>query len=122
MSLTSADRVEINELVSRYNQAIDSGNGPVWASTFTQDGTFHSANGQAAGTEELSDFASGFAEKMPGTRHWVNNLVIDGDENEAQLCCYLNLMRGGDVLASLTYNDILVKQGDAWKFKSRTVS
>ncbi len=70
----------------------------------------------------MSDFASGFTEKMTGTRHWVNNLVIDGDESEAQLCCYLNLMRGGDVLASLTYNDTLVKQDGGWKFKSRTVS
>ena len=57
MSLTTSDRVEITELVSRYNQAIDSGDHETWASTFTADGTFNSKSGQASGTDELSKFA-----------------------------------------------------------------
>lgn len=122
MPLTAGDRVEITELVSRYNQAIDSGDHETWASTFTADGTFNSKSGQASGTDELSQFAKGFSERMPGARHWVNNLVIDGDGDTAELCCYLNLMRGGEVLSSATYNDTLIKQDGNWKFKSRNVS
>ena len=59
---------------------------------------------------------------MPGARHWVNNLVIDGDGDTAELCCYLNLMRGGEGLSSATYNDTRIKQDGNCKFKARNVS
>jgi len=35
MPITNDDRVEIRDLISRYNKAIDTGDPDAWAATFT---------------------------------------------------------------------------------------
>ena len=41
MPLTAGDRMEMIELVARYNHAIDSRDAEAWADTFTEDGRFY---------------------------------------------------------------------------------
>ena len=53
MALTNDDKVEIQELISRYNKAIDTGDAESWAATFTDDGEFVGLVGTFHGAEEL---------------------------------------------------------------------
>jgi uncharacterized protein (TIGR02246 family) len=121
MPLTTDDRLAIQDLAARYNTAIDSGNGDAWAATFTPDGTFESGGRTHQGTDALAAFAKGFAERMAGTRHWNNNLLIEGDGDQATLGCYLLLMKGGQVVTSARYEDTLRRVDGAWRFASRRV-
>jgi ketosteroid isomerase-like protein len=127
LTLATDDTLAIQQLYARYNHAIDSGNADGWAACFTPDGTFASASGNFAGTQQLADFATAFAARMKA-RHWINNLVIDGNGSEATGSCYLMLLRLGaegqpaSILTTAIYRDTIVKQGGGWKFASRAVT
>ena len=129
MALSVEDQLAIQQLYAKYNHAIDSGNGAGWAATFSDDGVFSSATGTFSGSEQLSGFASGFAARLKG-RHWVNNLVIEGDGAKATGSCYLVLYRltpgeqpPASILTTAIYNDELAKASDgAWRFTKRTVT
>ncbi|MCK9519097.1 MAG: nuclear transport factor 2 family protein [Dehalococcoidia bacterium] len=127
MSLSVEDQLAIQQLYARYNHAIDFGRADEWAACFTADGVFSSgASGEFTGTEALSAFAKGFAERIKA-RHWINNLVLEASDEGAQGSCYLQLLRlGGDTPASIlttgVYEDTLVCTPEGWKFVRRTVT
>ena len=124
--LSTEDHIAIQQLYARYNHAIDSGNGTAWAATFTPDGTFSSGNGDFAGTEALSQFATAFAQRLKA-RHWTNNLVVEPSEGGATGSCYLMLLRLGNaekptsMATTAIYHDTLTKSDGEWKFASRKV-
>lgn len=124
MALSAEDKIAIMELAARYNQAIDSGAGEGWAATFTEDGVFESAQGEVKGRAELVKYVDDGAERRRerGTRHWNNNMVIEGDGDAATLSCYLHLMSGAEVAATGTYEDTLKKVNGDWKFARRRVT
>ncbi len=121
MPLSLEDRFAIQDLVARYNTAIDSGDAETWASMFTPDGTFESGGRVHQGTDALTTFARGFAERLAGSRHWNNNMIVEGDGDEATLRCYLLLMRAGQVVTSAQYQDTLRRVDGQWRFASRRV-
>ncbi len=121
MALSIEDRLDIQDLAARYNTAIDSGDAEAWAATFTPDGTFESGGRTHQGTEALTAFARGFADRMAGARHWNNNMIIEGDGDQATLRCYLLLMRAGQVVTSARYEDTLRRVDRQWRFASRKV-
>lgn len=122
MALSVEDRLDILELVARYNHAIDSGNGKAWADTFTEDGVFETARGKTEGRDALQKFVEGMAANMPGIRHWNNNHVIEGDGDKATHTCYLMLLRPeADPAFTSRYEDSLVKVNGQWKFAHRNV-
>lgn len=124
-NLSVEDQLAIQQLYARYNHAIDSGDASGWSACFTPDGTFASATGNFAGTQQLTEFAQGFAARLKA-RHWINNLVIEGDENGARGTCYLMLLLlaegKANILTTGIYTDRLVRDGGAWKFASRSVA
>ena len=121
MPLSLEDRLAIQDLAARYNVAIDSGDAEAWAATFTPDGSFESGGRTHQGTEALTAFAKGFAERMAGARHWNNNILVEGEGDQASLHCYLLLMRGGQVVTSGRYEDTLRRVDGRWLFASRRV-
>ena len=131
MALTAADKIEIHELVARYNRAIDTGQAEDWAATFIADGEFEGVVGHYKGTAELVAFVREYssnpkyAEFRVG-QHWVNNLIIDGDENEATLFCHQLMIRPGAGAAEINlmgwYDDRLRKENGAWRFVKRKVN
>lgn len=126
MPLSVADRLDIQELLARYNHAIDSGDAAGWAATFAAGGTFTSSGRTHTGTQALQAFAADFATRLPGSRHWNNNVVIEGDGDQATTRCYLQLLKtGGSEPATLVttakYEDSLRRVNGAWRFASRTV-
>ena len=121
MPLSTEDRLEIADLLARYNHAIDFGNAEAWAATFTPDGTFESRGQVHEGTGALLAFARSFAERGPGFRHWNNNPVIEGDGDHARSTCYLQLWHNGELFSRGRYEDELRRVDGCWRFVSRRV-
>lgn len=125
-TLSTDDAVAIQALYARYNHAIDFGDGDGWAACFTSNGVFSSSTGTFTGTADLAAFATAFPSRLKA-RHWTNNLVIEADGDGARGKCYLMLLKLNEgappsVLTTAIYNDALVKEADAWKFATRTVT
>lgn len=128
MPLSTDDHLDILDLAARYNHCIDKGDAEGWADTFTPEGVFESArSGRHEGRAALVAFAEEFARTRAGVRHWVNNLVAEGDSaaGRATLRCYLILWDTSQVppapLGVGDYEDELVKVGGAWRFSRRQV-
>ena len=122
MALSAEDKIEILELIARYNHTIDAGDTGGWAATFTENGIFEAPDTTAQGPEDLKRFVA----KIPaGGRHWVNNVMIDGSGNSATASCYLhvlNVKEGGKTIVTGLYNDTLERVGGAWKIAHRKVT
>ena len=116
MSLSDADRLEIEELVYRYNHATDAGDGDTRADLFTEDGIFVAPGRDLRGRDAIRA-----ATRASGRRHWVNNLVIDGQDGEATIHCYLTLfdVAGRRMQITGRYSDTVQLVGGAWKFARR---
>jgi hypothetical protein len=120
-SLTAQDYIDIQQLYTKYNLLIDSGD-PAWADTFTPDGTFN----KSAGKQELLKFVSDYVEKKTHQtlRHWNSNLQITPSPGGATGTVYLLLVnisvRPPVIATAARYEDTLVKTPQGWRFKSRT--
>src|SRR5262249_7884530 len=128
---TALDYAEIQQLYIRYNWGIDThaDNGMVWAKTFTQDGEFILNGGKQkyVGREQLAAFAKAKPGFVPdGPHHFATNIRIDASPEGA---------RGGRDFGNVptpaadkpsmitgtgTYEDVLVKTAEGWRFKTRT--
>ena len=120
-SLSTQDYIDIQQLYARYNEAIDSGDGEAYATTFTPDGIFNTYKGHDA----LVGFIQQWKEKMNGAnrRHWNTNLVITPTAEGASGSVYLMLLDVGvrppAIVSTAKYTDALVKTADGWRFKQR---
>lgn len=132
MSLTAADKIEIQELVSRYNRAVDSRDAEAWADTFTEDGVFESMRvGTHRGRAELVRFAEWFwtsDECAPwrGGQHWATNFIIEGDGDHASLFCYHIMFMPAspdevNAVIMAAHDDLLAKVNGSWRFTRRKV-
>lgn len=128
MPLSAEDQLAIAKLLADYNHAIDHGDAEAWADTFTDDAVFNSGFEEITGREDLVAFAAATHEMLPGGRHQLNNVSIDGDDDTATVRCYLQMWntRGGASSTSLVisglYDDALRKEGGRWRFSRRTMT
>ena len=121
------DYIEIQQLYARYAHAVDlDADGEVWADTFTPDGSY----GDVVGREALIEYARmrrtrGLLDG-PNMRHWNSQLVITPTAEGADGTCFLLLVSVGNrqdppqLLATMIYQDKLVKTENGWRFKQRT--
>ncbi|WP_420623717.1 nuclear transport factor 2 family protein [Candidatus Poriferisodalis sp.] len=130
MALTNDDRVEIRDLISRYNKAIDTGDADGYANTFTPDGEFIGIVGTFNGRDELRAFAAAYAieeqyAEFASAQHWVTNVVADGDGAEAAVFSHLQMVKplpdGGRILLVGHYDDVVRKVDGQWLFAQRIV-
>ena len=134
MALTNDDRVEIRDLISRYNKAIDTGDADGYANTFTPDGEFIGIVGTFNGRDELRAFAAAYAieehyAEFAAAQHWVTNIVADADADadgaEATVFSHLQMVKplpdGGRILLVGHYDDIVRKVDGQWLFAQRIV-
>ncbi len=123
MSLSSDDIIEIQQQCARYNTAIDTGDGKGFAACFVPQGVFDSGMGDVIeGREGIAGFADQTHSAMPGMRHNVTNIVIEGDGSHAQGSAFLigYLTDGGyKVIVTGRYTDELTKTDDGWRFTKR---
>lgn len=117
--LSTQDYIDIEQLYSSYNHAIDSGDAQAWAGTFTPDGTFNKFTGH----DQLVGFIQTWKEKMNGgnRRHWNTNLRILPSKDGASASVFLMLVDVStkSIVATGMYSDTLVKTAGGWRFKTR---
>jgi hypothetical protein len=130
--VSAADRVEINELMARYNRAADSGRAEELADCYVADGEFTGPAGHARGREELVRLLRDywtlprFADLRIG-RHWVNNVIVEdegGDEASvsADHAMFVPVAGGGGAITVIgRYDDRVRKVDGRWLFVTRTV-
>jgi uncharacterized protein (TIGR02246 family) len=130
MTLTNDDKVEIRELVSRYNKAIDTGDPDAWTATFTDDGEFDGVVGIFTGATELRAFAAAYTTEeqyapFAVAQHWVTNLVVDGGGDIATAFSNLMMVKPGADAGSIGmvghYEDSLRRVDGQWRFAKRIV-
>ncbi|HUE96732.1 MAG TPA: nuclear transport factor 2 family protein [Longimicrobiaceae bacterium] len=119
--LSAQDMAEIQNLYAQYNIMLDSGDAEGWADTFVENGRFGNSEGRAA----LIEFAEGFHESNPQSRHWNTNLRLtqtaDGAAGTTYLMLYNVGVRPPAVIATGIYQDVLVRTAQGWRFQSRQV-
>lgn len=118
--LSAQDLVEIQQLYSKYNWALDSGDSKGYADTFTADGVFNNN----VGREAIVKFADGFHAGLGShVRHWNTNLLITPTSSGANGSVYLVLVdfatKPASIVTSASYSDELVKTPQGWRFKKR---
>jgi ketosteroid isomerase-like protein len=125
--LAAADYTPIQQLYARYNTAIDRGDADAWADTFTADGVFAS---NFKGREALKGFENDWrtSPQMNGAarRHFAADLVITPSAEGATATVSAILVdlstRPASIANFVSYNDVLVKTAQGWRFKSRAVA
>jgi hypothetical protein len=128
VSVSSADKLAILELVSRYNRAIDHFDPRGFAETFTADGVLVTAGVERAkGRPNLEQYVGHLARaRTPELRHWVSNPLINGAGDTATLKLYVMVF---DITQGLTtpylmgeYDDDLIGENGKWLFKVRRMT
>ena len=127
MPLNADDRMQILELIARYNRAHDSDDTEGWLDTFTDDAVFVTSSSTNEGRRGLRDFFVDGGERIPGVRHVTYNSVIeavDGDPDRARMQSDLIVLRAGqppEFLLTGSYDDTLRRSEDGWRFERREV-
>jgi hypothetical protein len=118
--LTAQDFVDIQQLYTKYNWALDSGDAEGYASTFTPDGVFNNNVGHDAIVKFANTFHGGMGMHV---KHWNTNLMITPSAEGATGQVYLVLVDFGtkpaSIATSANYSDELVKTPQGWRFKKR---
>jgi 3-phenylpropionate/cinnamic acid dioxygenase small subunit len=116
------DKLEIHELLARYARGVDDRDWELYRSVFTDDATidYSSAGPPAGSRDEVAAFLEqGFA-AIPWTQHYVTNIEIDldGDEARVRAMFYNPMLLPGKDTPSFCggfYVHDLVRTPDGWK-------
>lgn len=125
MALPVEDVIAIQQLVARYNFAVDDGDGETFAACFAPDGVFHLGETVIEGREALDAFARGVPARLNTPRHISTNLLVDGDGDRATLRAYVRVFvlpqSGAEPVLRTQgrYDDALVRQDGGWVFTTR---
>lgn len=123
-----ADRIEIDDLLTRYANAVDAKDWDLYASCFTPDAfiDYTSAGGIKGRLPEVKQWLSEVLPAFPMTQHLVVNktVVVDGDRATARSIVFNPMgLPDGDSLVlffeGAYYNDQLVRTPDGWKITER---
>jgi uncharacterized protein (TIGR02246 family) len=127
MGMSIEDRLAITDLYAAYNHAIDYGDAAAFGACFTADGSLDTGHGDPTiGTEALVAFVPVVNQLMPGMRHSISNLLVEGGSDaatgQAYLWSYRHGATGNEVILTGRYTDDLRKVDGAWKFAVRTLA
>lgn len=124
MTLSSDDKVMIQELTNRYACSMDNGDADSWLSTWDDAGVWEGGLGKYEGKAGLLKLLDDLGARVLGKRHVMTNFVIVGNHIEARQTCYLLVFEReseAKLLATGVYTDTLKKVGGEWKFVHRSV-
>jgi 3-phenylpropionate/cinnamic acid dioxygenase small subunit len=124
-----ADRLEIDDLLTRYATAVDTKDWELFATCFTADAfiDYTAAGGIKGAVADVRQWLAQVLPTFPMTQHLVTNraVVIDGDSATSR-CAFFNPMglsghSGGLILffEGGYYNDKLVRTADGWRIAER---
>jgi ketosteroid isomerase-like protein len=97
MGLTTEDRSAIAELLARSYQLLDAGEARAYVEHFTEDGVVENPVREMAGREAIHARLVEVApeEGAPLEQHWLGNLVVDGDGDQATAKAYMMAVTDG---------------------------
>lgn len=119
----SDDKDAIRELLHRYCFYMDDGRFTELAALFTEDGEWIAPYRTAKGRPDIATWLQQSVPPQPRRMHYVMNSVIDCAGMRATVRSnYLVMIEGpnGPVPSVCgTYDDVLVKEADGWRFQRR---
>ena len=121
-SLTADDRVQIQQLTTRFGYALDTAasDGAMFADLFTEDGVFGAAKGRA----QLAALARGRSEGA-ANRHFVSNVMVKPAESGATGTQYEVMFAVGQdgnqstIARTGRYEDTYTKTAAGWRIQKR---
>ena len=124
-----ADRLEIDDLLTRYATALDNKDWELWATCFTPDAfiDYTSSGGVKGHVPEVKQWLGEVMGLFPMTQHLVTNraVVVSGDTATARSCLF-NPMAVGDGSGGQMlffeggyYVDRLVRTPEGWRIIER---
>ena len=126
MSLDNTDVAAIQNLAGRYCHLMDAGDGENCSALFTEDAVFEIIDVMTSeGREAIAGAVEMFPQFMPGVRHLVTTMAIEGDGTKATMQAYLLNLNVGETPSlkqTGTYADELVKIDGHWHFARRTLT
>lgn len=126
MTLSTEDRLAIEELYARYSHCFDTEDGDGYAAVFAPDGRFvRPGLPDLVGTEALAAFVHERHAETPGVSHHVSNVLVEESEAGVRGRAYVLVLRvvPGEplILRNLgAYEDELIRVDGAWRFRTRT--
>jgi hypothetical protein len=126
--LTTADRLAIQETLSRYCHYLDRGRWDEFAALFTDDCCLDLSQvlGRYDGPAGIQQFANTLRAVNLFMRHLVTNIVIEGDGDRARVAAYVIAVTGapGSAPRQTTglYEDELVKREGRWLLHRRRLT
>ena len=123
-----SDRIEIDDLLTRYATGLDGKDWDLWASCFTPDARidYSAAGGITGSLEEVRRWLAEVMDRFPMTQHLVTNKVvqIDGDRATCRsaLINPMGVPDGDGMMLWIEggyYSDELVRTGDGWRIAER---
>ena len=123
-----SDRIEIQDLLARYTQAIDQRDWDALDQVFTPDAyiDYSAMGGESGGVSEIKEFLARVMPMFESTQHLLGSSVvdIDGDTANARTICHNPMvLTGGDdphlLVCGLWYRDKLVRTPAGWRISER---
>jgi len=123
------DKDAIRELLAEYCFRLDDGRFEEMATLFTEDGTWDTAFGKAAGRTAIADLARDIraraGEQRPRGIHLVTNIAIMLDGDSARVRSNWVVVQNGPdgpkIGSGGAYRDELVKEHGQWLFRYRKI-
>ena len=118
---TLGDRLEINDLLTRYAHSVDSKDWTLYRSVFTDDAfiDYESAGGIKGDREAVANWLEKTMAGFPMTQHLISNIdvKIDGDRTSVRAMFYnpMGMPSGKTFWCGGFYNHSLVRTADGWK-------
>ncbi len=129
MTLQSiADRIEIDDLLTRYASALDAKDWDRFSTCFTADAhiDYTGAGGIKGSLDEVRQWLAQVMARFPMTQHLVTNREVRIDGDRATCRSYLfnpmGVADGDDLVLFFdggTYRDQLVRTADGWRIAER---
>lgn len=128
MTLSTEDRIAIEDTMARYAWAMADKDWTAWRATLTNDATvdYTTAGGVAGSADEALEWLQGALGGFDVTASLVGNVVVEADDGDSATVrsLYRMVMRmAGDepvyLEASGWYRDRLVRSGDDWLIADR---
>ncbi len=124
MSITTEDRMEIQDLMGRFALAVDVNGPEAMRDLFVEDGRFivDELQIELEGIDNIIHWIKGSTDAFPpGLTHIQSNFVIDGDGDQAQLSCVSQAIQSlDDEIRHFVvgrYYEKLVKTPSGWRLK-----
>jgi ketosteroid isomerase-like protein len=125
MTLSTQDRIDINDLINLHGHLTDAGELAQAGELFTPDVTYDVTDfgfGSLHGTAAIREAALALGDANPVGHHVTNIVITPVDDRSARVRSKGIGIRADGTAGSVAYDDIVVRQPDGWRISYRRVT